>query len=109
MTPPHNIVLYLKLMTKLLTSKSLTCETPNSERAVTGYFTLKKLLLSLSNILSNTFLICWPLLNQDLIYGEILAGRPGAWLVKKILLIWMQSKKLKIGLMLKLKMILRTC
>ena len=58
LTPPHNIVLCLKLMTKLLTSKSLTCETLNSERAVTGYFTLKKLLLSLSNILSNTFLIC---------------------------------------------------
>jgi len=42
-------------------------------------------------------------------YGEILAGRPGAWLVKKLFFICMQSKKLKRELMLKFKMISRTC
>ena len=31
-------------------------------------------------------------LNQYLIYGEILAGRPGAWLVKKISFLCMQSQ-----------------
>ena len=46
---------------------------------------------------------------QDLSYGEILAGRPGAWLVKKIIFIGMQSIKLKRELMLKFKMISRTC
>ena len=44
--------------------------------------------------------------DQDLSYGEILAGRPGAWLVKKIYFIYMQSKKIKMELMMKFKMIL---
>ena len=48
-------------------------------------------------------------LNQDLSYVEILAGRPGAWLVKKIFFICMQSKKLKRKLKLKFKMISRKC
>ena len=41
--------------------------------------------------------------------GEILAGRPEAWLVKKLFFICMQSKKLNRELMLKFKMISRTC
>ena len=48
-------------------------------------------------------------LYRDLSYGEILAGRPGAWLVKKIYFICMQSKKLKKELMLKFKIISRIC
>ena len=34
-------------------------------------------------------------IDNDLSYGEILAGRPGAWLVKQICFICMQSKKSK--------------
>ena len=48
-------------------------------------------------------------INQDLSYGEILPGRPGAWLVKKIFFICMQSKKLKKEIRLKFKMISKTC
>ena len=33
------------------------------------------------------------LLNQDLSYGDILAGRPGAWLVEKTFFICRQVKK----------------
>ena len=32
------------------------------------------------------------LLNQDLSYGEILAGQRGAWLVTKVCFVLMQSK-----------------
>ena len=37
------------------------------------------------------------LIYQDLSYGEILASRPGAWLVKKTCFICMQSKQFKKG------------
>ena len=37
------------------------------------------------------------LLYQDLSFGEIFAGRPEAWLVKKIFLLCMQSQNFKIG------------
>ena len=47
-------------------------------------------------------------IDQDLSYGKILAGRPGAWLVNKKFLC-MQSKKLRRELMLKLKMISIKC
>ena len=45
-------------------------------------------------------------LHQDLSYGELLAGQPGAWLVRNIC---MQSQNFKKDLMLKLKTISRTC
>ena len=41
------------------------------------------------------------LLYRDLSYGEILVGRPGAWLVKKIFFICMQSQNFKKDLILK--------
>ena len=47
-------------------------------------------------------------LYQDLRQGEILAGRPGAWLVKKKCFKCMQSQNLKKDLILKFKMISRT-
>ena len=47
-------------------------------------------------------------LYQDLSYDEILAGRPEAWLVKKICIICMQSQNLKKYLILKFKVISRT-
>ena len=46
---------------------------------------------------------------QDLSYGEILAGRPGAWLLKKIRFIYMQSQNFKRDLILKFKTISRKC
>ena len=48
-------------------------------------------------------------LHQDLSYDGILAGLPGAWLVKKICFICMQSHNFKKDLILKFKTILRTC
>ena len=56
--------------------------------------------------------ICWMIpimimIHQDLSYGEILAGRPEAWLVKKNLR--MQSQKFKKDLIFKFKIICRTC
>ena len=47
-------------------------------------------------------------IDQDLSYGEILVGRPGAWLVK-FFLYACNKKKLKRDLMLTFKMISRTC
>ena len=47
--------------------------------------------------------------DQDWSYGEILAGRPGAWLVKKFILYACNQKKLKRKLILKFKMITKTC
>ena len=46
---------------------------------------------------------------QDLSYDGILAGRPGAWLGKKICFVCMQSKNFKKDLILKFKTISRTC
>ena len=46
---------------------------------------------------------------QDLSNGEILAGRPGAWLVKKRKFICMQSQNFQKDLILKFKTISRTC
>ena len=46
---------------------------------------------------------------QDLNYVGILAGRPGAWLVKKICFICMQSQNFKKNLILKFKTISRRC
>ena len=45
---------------------------------------------------------------QDLSYDDSLSGRPGAWLVKKIFFICMQSQNLKKNLILKFKIISRT-
>ena len=42
-------------------------------------------------------------LNQDLSYGEILAGRPGAWLVKKIYFHMHAIKKVKKGTYIEIK------
>ena len=42
-------------------------------------------------------------------YGEILAGRPGAWLVKKNIFYMHEIKKVKKELRLKFKLISRTC
>ena len=46
---------------------------------------------------------------QDLSYDEILAGRPGAWLVKNICFICMQSQNFNNDFILKFKTISRTC
>ena len=46
---------------------------------------------------------------QDFSYDESLSSQPGAWLVKKIFFICMQSKKLKQKLRSKFKMISSTC
>ena len=48
-------------------------------------------------------------LNQDLSYDGILAGRPGAWHMKKICNICMQSQNFERDLILKFKTIYRTC
>ena len=48
-------------------------------------------------------------LDRDLNYGEILAGHTGAWLVKKISFMCMQSQNFKTDLILRFKMISRTC
>ena len=48
-------------------------------------------------------------LHQDLSYDEILAGRPGAWLVKKICFICMQLQNFKLDLILIFKTFSRTC
>ena len=53
-------------------------------------------------------LFLYVLIYRDLSYGEILAGRPVAWLVKKIFFICMQSQNLKKDLALKFKIISRT-
>ena len=44
-------------------------------------------------------------LDRDLNYGEILAGHTGAWLVKKISFMCMQSQNFKTDLILKFKTI----
>ena len=59
-----------------------------------------------NELLSDKFL---HIIYRDLSYGEILAGRPGAWLVKKIWFICMQSQIFKKYLILKFKTISRTC
>ena len=51
----------------------------------------------------------WLLLHHNLEYGVTKSGHLEDWLVKKIFSICMQSKKFKKELMLKLKMISRTC
>ena len=47
--------------------------------------------------------------HHNLEYGDIKSGQLEDWLVKKIFFICMQSKKFKKELMLKFKMISRTC
>ena len=47
-------------------------------------------------------------IDQDWSYNESLSGRPGAWLVKKIFFVCMQSQNFKKDFILKFKMILRT-
>ena len=48
-------------------------------------------------------------LNQDLSYGDILAGRPGAWLLKTNIFYMHAIKKVLKKHMLKFKTISRTC
>ena len=48
-------------------------------------------------------------IDRDLSYGEILAGLPEAWLVKKIFYLCMQSQNFRKDLILKFKIISRTC
>ena len=47
-------------------------------------------------------------IDQDLSYGEILADRPEAWVVKKNILLCMQSQNVKNVVILKFKIISRT-
>ena len=49
------------------------------------------------------------LIDQYLSYGEILASRPGAWIVKKNVFKCMQSQNFKTNLILKFKSMNRTC
>ena len=46
--------------------------------------------------------------DQDLSYDESLSGRPGAWLVKKLFIVCMQSQNLKKDFILKFIIIFRT-
>ena len=68
-------------------------------------YPIKRMVKSVSSRVS----VSQTYLYQDFSYGEILAGRPGAWLVKNIFSICMQSQNFKQDLILKFNIISRTC
>ena len=65
--------------------------------------------LSTQNLLIKSHVRVKVFIYQDLSYGEILAGQPEAWLVKKIFFVCMQSQNFKKNLILKFKTISKTC